>query len=113
MKFNLLDKMQYFNVDNMETDTGNRAPNQFKLSLDGLVVFKSYGSVIVVLDYNNSIITFGRDWDYSRTTLKYLRYFLDEQIHLSLGKKDIEYYIGEGQLVTRFKHWIIDYNDCL
>lgn len=40
------------------------------------IVFQSYESTVCVLDVNNVSITFGRDWDYSKTTMKHLNHFL-------------------------------------
>ena len=40
------------------------------------LVFQSYNSMIIEYDKTNNTITFGKDWDYSRTTGKYRNEFL-------------------------------------
>ena len=53
------------------------APNHNIVSLDNgnLQVLFSYDSKVVVKDNNK--VTLGRNWDYSRTTMKYVSQFLD------------------------------------
>ena len=54
-----------------------KAKNQFIIRGGNKIIFQSYDSTIAVVD--NGSITLGADWDYSRTTLKYLYTFLDEE----------------------------------
>ena len=66
-------------VRNIEsTRTSGTIPNQFIIESDGKIVFQSYQSVIADVDYNNSKITIGEDYDYSRTTGKYRNAFFEE-----------------------------------
>jgi hypothetical protein len=59
-------------VYNMESPrTGRPVANQFVISDERKLIFQSYNSTIVTLDFQNSIITFGKDWNYSVTTSKY------------------------------------------
>ena len=66
-------------VYNMESPrTGRPVANQFVISDERKLIFQSYNSTIVTLDFQNSIITFGKDWNYSVTTSKYRNEFLSE-----------------------------------
>lgn len=51
--------------------------NQFVLENDEQLIFQSYDSIIAVYNKKSHEITLGRDWDYSKTTSKYLYKFLD------------------------------------
>ena len=65
-------------VYNMESiKTGKPVANQFVINDGNKLVFQSYESMIVEFDKANSTITFGKDWNYSRTTSKYRNEFLD------------------------------------
>ena len=65
-------------VRNMESPrTGRPVANQFVISDDHRMIFQSYDSMIVDIDFFNSTITFGKDWNYSTTTSKYRNEFLD------------------------------------
>lgn len=62
--------------------TGNPVANQFiiseKTDKSNRLIFQSYKSKIIDIDFFNSTITFGEDWNYSRTTAKYRNEFLNE-----------------------------------
>ena len=60
--------------------TGEKVANQFIIEDGHTTVFQSYDSTIVTLTDCNGYktITFGTDWDYSRTTGKYRNAFLAE-----------------------------------
>ena len=49
-------------------------PNQFSFAYDEKKVFQSYNSICAIVEFRK--VTLGRDWDYSRTTLKHLKSFL-------------------------------------
>ena len=76
------------------TRTGNPVANQFKIYTNKYIYFQSYSTIIArkqrgflgktTLDKNF--------WDYSRTTLKYLKSFLDT----NKSKKEIEKDIKTG-----------------
>ena len=67
-------------VENMVSPrTGEKVANQFIIEDGHTTVFQSYDSTIVTLVYGAfTEITFGADWDYSRTTGKYRNAFLAE-----------------------------------
>ena len=53
--------------------------NQFRIYGEGKNIFQSYNSTIAIIE--NDQLTLGRDWDYSKTTLKHLYYFLNDYIY--------------------------------
>lgn len=50
--------------------------NQFIIFDETKVTFKSYQSIVAVVE--DDAVTLGIDWDYSQTTLRHLYMFLDE-----------------------------------
>lgn len=58
--------------------SGRPVANQFIVEDFGKVYFQSYESLIAVVQDNR--ITLGGDWNYSRTTLKYLYAFMREYV---------------------------------
>ena len=58
---------------------------------DAIVTFQSYNSIIAKIDRQGTLI-FGNDWNYSKTTLKHLYLFLeDEKMFLcDFIKKELE-----------------------
>lgn len=59
--------------------------NQFILENNKKVVFQSYDSIVVIFDKEKQTLTFGKDWDYSNTTLKHLYLFIGDYIWYDLG----------------------------
>lgn len=87
--------MKTIKVRQMEsTRTGNPVANQFLIYTDKYVYFQSYSTIIA----KKQIGFFGKTtldknyWDYSRTTLKYLKSFLGTYE----SKKEIETDIKAG-----------------
>jgi len=84
--------------------SGNSVPNQFEIihTHDNFktIFFQSYNSVIAKLHLNKrgdwSLTLDSNDWDYSRTTLKYLRVFLKDYINFNGLTKDIRNNIESG-----------------
>ena len=57
----------------------NIANNQFEVYTDEGVYFQSYDNVVAFKPNNSKEkIRVGVDWDYSRTTMKYVGQFLDQ-----------------------------------
>lgn len=54
--------------------------NQFVFGEENRVIFQSYKSVVVVIE--NGEVLFGKNWNYSTTTSKYVYKFLDKFIYL-------------------------------
>ena len=84
--------------------TGNSVANQFEIIHEHenfrTIFFQSYDSVIAKLHLNSkgdwAIYLDSKDWDYSRTTLKYLRVFLKEYIRFDGYTSDIRTKIKSG-----------------
>tara|TARA_B100000242_G_scaffold186618_1_gene134183 strand:- start:122 stop:487 length:366 start_codon:yes stop_codon:yes gene_type:complete len=84
--------------------TGNSVANQFEIihEYDNFktIFFQSYNSVIAKLYLNKkgdwAVTLDENDWDYSKTTLKYLRVFLNDYINFNGFTKDIRNNIESG-----------------
>lgn len=87
-------------VTNMESPrTGNPVANQFIIDVGEKEYFQSYRSVIAVRDrskYPSTVTLDETYWDYSVTTLKYLKEFLGTYD----SKKDIQKKIDSGEIKT-------------
>ena len=57
--------------------TGKPVSNQFVVESSRYSFFQSYESLIGVYDKNERSITLGQAWNYSKTTLKYLKMWLE------------------------------------
>lgn len=72
----------------------NITNNQIVVVSENSKIFWSYESQIA--EYKNGVLTLGNDWDYSRTTAKYLHYFIENYTNLNFkSKKEIEKAIKE------------------
>lgn len=87
------------------TRTGNPVANQFIMSFDEQVgaesyfveIFQSYRTVIARAEYlADTKITLDPDWDYSRTTTRYLYKFLSEAGFPYCNKASVMRHIKEG-----------------
>ena len=84
--------------------TGNAVANQFEIIHEHenfrTILFQSYNSVIAKLHLNKkgdwAVYLDSKEWDYSRTTLKYLRVFLNDYIGFDGYTKDIRDNINKG-----------------
>lgn len=56
--------------------TGKPVANQFVIAMPEGSLFQSYNSRICYYDVEENKLYFGTNWDYSRTTSKYLAQFL-------------------------------------
>lgn len=89
-------------VTNLINSNGRAVANQFVIvENNGCIAFQSYSSRVCEIrgkgmGYDN-IIVFGRDWDYSRTTMKHLVSFLKQNGVCVLGSsKDIREAMDRG-----------------
>lgn len=79
----------------------NIANNQFKVYTDEGVYFQSYDSVVAFKpNSSEEKIRVGVDWDYSRTTMKYVGQFLGQ--NTAKTRKDIN-----DEVI------LVDYNLCI
>lgn len=63
-------------VENFTSSNGNEVANQFKLFLASGIAFQSYSSMIACKVYGSNKVYLSKKWDYSKTTMKYLKDFL-------------------------------------
>ena len=74
-------------TEQIRTLSGNLAANQFVIRGDNKIVFKSYSSIIAVIDHLTYKTTLDiNKWDYSRTTSKYRNIFLGESKKETIAK---------------------------
>lgn len=64
-------------VTNMINSRGRKVANQFIITDGNVYTFQSYNSVVAVVDFDNSTITIGYNWDYSTTTSRYRNQFFE------------------------------------
>lgn len=69
-------------VYNLEGQSGRAVVNQFIIKDDNRKVFQSYDSVIVEAKWHTDLceVNIGYDWNYSRTTTKYFKMFLTDEV---------------------------------
>jgi hypothetical protein len=84
-------------VENMRTNGGSSASNQFKIWTDEGVTFQSYRSTIAKRDFATDRVTlYNPYWDnYSATTNRYLLQFLSED-----SIQDIRLKVKSGEYLT-------------
>ena len=79
--------------------SGAAVRNQFNIDHDGIAYFQSYDSLIAKWD--GRTLTIGRDWDYSTTTLKYLKQWMEENCY-PLYRRIMNQY--KGSFKSRIEH---------
>ena len=52
--------------------------NQFIINTEKEIIFQSYDSTIATINKKTGVLTLGKDWDFSHTTLKHLYLFLTD-----------------------------------
>ena len=72
-------------VYNLVGNSGRAVANQFVIKDDNRKVFQSYDSTIVEAEWHSDFceVNVGCDWDYSRTTTKYFKIFLMDEVGLT------------------------------
>lgn len=87
-------------VNNLESPrTGNPVANQYEIETNKFYIFQSYNTIIAKKErgFLGKVILDSYYWNYSRTTLKYLKQFLGTNI----SSKEIEERIKNGTYKTR------------
>lgn len=84
-------------VENMTSPKGNKVANQFIISDDlGNTFFQSYKSIIAKICADGKVYLDEARWDYSVTTAKYRREFLNEGVEDTRAKiKSGEYILTD------------------
>ena len=75
------------------------AKNQFIFYIDEKKYLQSYDSVVACTDGGIPILY--KDWDYSRTTMKYVGKFLSDVFNKHVTKKDIDKMKKEGKVIIK------------
>ena len=89
---------QIAKVENMLSNRSNKpVANQFKITMqNGLEVFQSYETIIVIKDKKNNEIYLDKNaWDYSNTTSRYRKLYLNEDTKTTKEKIKKGIYILE------------------
>ena len=76
------------------------AKNQFLFYIDEKTYLQSYNSVVACKSVGEAPILY-KDWDYSRTTMKYVGRFLSEVFNRHITKKDIIKMSKEGKIIIK------------
>lgn len=92
-------------VEQMINSRGNGAMNQFIITDTNKLVFQSYQSMIIELDYTNNVMTIGKDYNYSTTTGKHRNIFFNDYAYMPelATLKGLEKAIKDGE----YKEWTI------
>lgn len=64
-------------TSNMTNENGTAVKNQYLVTGIGWIGFKSYNTPICRYDFETKKLTLSNDWDYSKTTTKYFKRFLN------------------------------------
>lgn len=87
-------------VTNITNSKGRKVANQFMIENGNVYTFQSYNSVVAVVNFDNSTITLGGDWNYSTTTSRYRNAFFEG---LGLDElsdtKSVRKAINDGEIV--------------
>ena len=78
-------------VSNMYSNNGNQVPNQFVIDNGNKTLFQSYKTIVAVKE-NGKVTLDSNALEYSATTLKYLKQFLNT----SDSKKQLQAKIENG-----------------
>jgi len=80
--------MKKTKIENMTSIRGNKISNQFVIRQEDKTTFQSYDSV--VCDWNGTTLyLYDNVWDYSNTTRKYFKSFLEEETNINYeSRKD-------------------------
>lgn len=76
------------------------AKNQLLLHIDEKTYLQSYKSVVACKSDGEIPILY-KDWDYSRTTMKYVNKFLSDVFNKHITKKDIDKMMKEGKIIIK------------
>lgn len=74
--------------------------NQFVIRNEIETIFQSYNSTIAIINRHEKTLTLWTDYDYSKTTSKHLKLFLNDYLHF--------YYETKKQLEKAIKDWFLN-----
>lgn len=99
-------------VRNLENTKGIAVVNQFVIKDDNRKVFQSYDSTIVEAEWHSDFceVNVGCDWDYSRTTTKYFKIFLMDEVGFTDEEvEQIKKELRKGHNYITINRFIIHY----
>ena len=76
------------------------AKNQFIFYVEDKTYLQSYDSVVACKSDGEAPILY-KDWDYSRTTMKYVNKFLSEVFKKHITKKDVDKMVKECKIIIK------------
>ena len=76
------------------------AKNQFLIHINDKIYLQSYESVVACKSVGEIPILY-KDWDYSRTTMKYVNKFLSDVFNKHITKKHITKMVKEGKIIIK------------
>lgn len=95
-------------VTNLYSNSGNKVANQFNIEHNGVDYFQSYDTVIA--RYKPYYLEVTEDYNYSNTTSKYFRQWL-EQWGMNRGEIDNLRGLLRNATVGEEFYWILDNNN--
>ena len=76
------------------------AKNQFIFYVEDKTYLQSYDSVVACKSYGGVPILY-KDWDYSRTTTKYVSRFLSDVFNKHITKRNVIKMAKEGKIIIK------------
>lgn len=96
-------------ISNLVNERGNRVANQFVIENENSIAFQSYNSMVCEVRPASigfeKVVVFGKDWDYSRTTIKHLGNFLKQN--------NLEYLAGAKNIREALERGYARYNESI
>lgn len=80
---------------------GNSVMNHFIITDGNKTILQSYDSIVAIVDKDKlglKSLTLGRDWDYSRTTMKYVHQFLEQTLGWNVTARKLRQLIDDGEI---------------
>lgn len=92
------------NLYQMTNHNGNAWANQIVASFEniGVKILQSYNSKVVMIDREEKIVSFGDDWDYSKTTMKAVVKFLSDEIGGDWNARKIREALSRGDFMNEW-----------
>lgn len=92
-------------VENLINDLGNSANNQVVVTINGVRTFFSYGTPICKKNLKTKVLTIGKSYRYSKTTMKHLCIYLRDYEGKNVRSiNDVDRLIEQGG-VKYTKRW--------
>lgn len=92
-------------IEQLSNDRGNKVANHFIIrdnTPDGVTILQSYSSIVCIINHTKNILFFGDDWDYSRTTMKYVNQFIRDNTSINQDN------INANGIRKMIKHGVVE-----